>query len=210
MATFTHRVLLGLARGFLYVPGKHYFGFTVQGAGNLPGRGGAILCANHASFLDSIVLQAPFRRPIHYLMTAEFFYAPRFRWAAWAFEAIPVSEDSANASALEAAGAVLEAGDVVGVFPEGAISRDGKLRAFRSGSAVLAMRHGAPLVPAFLDGTFDALPRDAKRIRRARLALRVGEPIAVERSKNATLDGDEVASLTARLHAAVAALVPLP
>ncbi len=210
MATFSHRALLGLARLMLFVPGKLWFGFTARGTGNLPRRGGVILCANHFSFLDPIVLQAPFRRPVHYLMSEEFFNAPRFRWIAEVFEAIPVSEDSTNVAALEAAGAVLDSGGVVGVFPEGGISRDGTLKPFHSGAAVLAMGHGAPLVPAFIAGTFDALPRHATRVRRARLSLRVGEPIEVERGRPALLDPDGVAALTARLHAAVAALASPP
>ncbi len=198
--------MLGLAQALLYAPGKLCFRFTAEGAENLPRRGGVILCANHTSFLDPIVLQAPFRRPIHYLMSAEFFYAPRFRWAARMFEAIPVAEDAANVAALEAAGAEIESGEIVGIFPEGGISLDGALRPFRSGAAVLAMRHGAPLVPALLDGTFEALPRHAKRIRLARLSVRIGEPIHVERAVAPTLDPDAVAALTARLYAAVVSL----
>jgi 1-acyl-sn-glycerol-3-phosphate acyltransferase len=208
VATFSHRLLLRLSQLLFYGPGKVCFGFTVEGARNLPERHGAVLCSNHASFLDPIVLQAPFRRPIHYLMSAEHYNAPRFRWVSRAFEAIPVDDESANLAALETAGAVLEAGDVVGVFPEGGISRDGRLKAFRSGATVLAMRHGVPLVPAWVEGTSQALPRHATRIRRARIALRLGEPIAVERSGATILDGDAVAALTGRLREAVAALAP--
>ena len=206
MATLTHRILLRLAQAVLLVPGRACFGFTAEGAARLPRRGGAIVCANHVSFLDPVVLQAPFRRPIHYLMLAEFYDDPRFRWAARAFEAIRVSEDADNTGAIEAAGEVLESGDVVGIFPEGGISRDGSLRDFRSGAAVLAMRHGVPLVPARLSGTLAALPRGARRLRFARISVRVGEPVAVERAGAAVLDAEAVAALTGRLRDAVASL----
>jgi 1-acyl-sn-glycerol-3-phosphate acyltransferase len=208
MASRSHRSALRLTR-FVFRPlVTAIFGYKAEGVENLPARSGALLCANHASFLDPVMLQAPFKRPILYLMDAEFYAVPRMRWFYRLFEAIPVEGPSGNVGALRHAGEALQAGDVVGIFPEGGISRDGRLQPFRPGAAVLAMRHGIALVPAWIEGTFEALPRHARRIRRARVSMRVGKPILVARQESTSLDAGAVARLTERLRAAVGALAP--
>ncbi len=208
MPSPAHRYALRLSRLVFHPLVKVLFDYAAEGLLNLPARSGALLCANHSSFLDPVMLQAPFKRPILFLMNAEFYAVPRMRWFYRLFEAIPVEGSSGNIGALRRAGDAIEAGDVVGIFPEGGISRDGRLQPFRAGAAVLAMRHGIPLVPAWIEGTFEALPRHARRIRRARISLRVGEPIPVARQESTAPDADAAARLTEQLHAAVGALAP--
>lgn len=211
MPSLAHRAALRACFVLAYPPLSLVFRFRTGGSKNLPARGGAIVCANHASLLDPIVLQAALPRPIVYLMTAEYYDRRGLRWFCRTFEAIRVDDAGGNFAALKRTGEALQGGDVIGIFPEGAISRDGRLRSFHSGAVVLALTHGVPLVPVWIEGTFRALPRDATWIRRARISVTTGRPIPVRRADpRRVLDTDEVAGLTAMLRDAIAALAEAP
>jgi 1-acyl-sn-glycerol-3-phosphate acyltransferase len=142
------------------------FALRVDGAQHLAARGPLLLAANHLSFLDPVVLQAACPRPIHYLMTARLHSDRRWQWLFRLFDTVPVAMGSGNFLALKRAAERLQAGEVVGVFPEGGISRDGTLGPFRPGVALLAARTGVPVVPVRIEGTREALPPGAWRPRR--------------------------------------------
>jgi 1-acyl-sn-glycerol-3-phosphate acyltransferase len=99
---------------------------------------------------------------------------------------------------------VLRAGGLVGIFPEGGITRDGAMRPFRAGAAVLALQIGVPVVPIYVAGTFEALPRDARWPRFVPVALRIGEPIPVAARRSPS--SHEIAALTDAIRNAVSAL----
>ncbi|MBN2467476.1 MAG: 1-acyl-sn-glycerol-3-phosphate acyltransferase, partial [Deltaproteobacteria bacterium] len=138
----------------------------------------AILAANHASFMDSPVLQAASGRRIIYFMT-ERFYDPL--WGRWFFKrmhCIPVHENTVyNLASLRIALSLLKEGKVIGIFPEGGISRDGRLQKARPGALLLAQKSSAPIVPAFISGTYQALPRHAKFFRKAKITVSFGNPL---------------------------------
>ncbi len=207
-ATLEHRVVLRLARMVALPVLKLLFGFRVEGRRNLPPRGRAIVCANHASFIDPIVLQAACRWPIHYLMAGDYYRRPALKRVSRAFEAIPLEQDSGNFVALTAAGEVLEARGVVGVFPEGGISRNGVLRPFRSGAAVLALRHDAPIVPAWIAGTFAVLPRHATWPRRAPISVRFGAPVEPATQREGAVEAERAGAMMERVRSAMCALAP--
>ena len=74
-------------------------------------------------------------------------------------------------------GEALDQGNVVGIFPEGSISREGVLRDAMPGTLLLAQKSGAPIVPAYIEGTYDALPRHAKFFRKATISVAFGKPV---------------------------------
>ena len=171
----------------------------VEGADGVPARGPVLLAANHLSFLDPVVLQAATPRPIHYLMTARLHRDRRWQWLYRLFDTVPVTLGSGNFQALSAAAARLEAGEVVGVFPEGGISKDGTLQPFRAGVALLALRARVPVVPVAILGTNRVLPAGTLRLRRAPIRVRVGTPVPAPESM-------EPAALVERIRHAVEAL----
>ena len=71
-------------------------------------------------------------------------------------------------------------GNVVGIFPEGSISREGVFRDAMPGTLLLAQKTGAPILPAYIGGTYDALPRHARFFRKAAISVSFGEPVNYE------------------------------
>jgi 1-acyl-sn-glycerol-3-phosphate acyltransferase len=195
----SHRIAVRLGRTLALPLLRLGFDLRVEGSAEVPATGPVLLACNHLSFMDPVVLQAALPRPIHYLMTARLHRDPRWRWVYRLFDTVPVTLGSGNFLALSEAAARLQGGAVVGVFPEGGISKDGTLGHFRPGVALLALRAGVPVVPVAIGGTREALPPGAYRPRRARIRVRLGSPIPVP-------EGAEPADLTGRIRDAVQAL----
>jgi 1-acyl-sn-glycerol-3-phosphate acyltransferase len=178
-ATNRHPVPYRLAKSVLGPVLRHCWHIEVDGLQHLPTRGPFIVAANHRSFMDSVFLALVAPGPIRFVAKAEYFD----RWPlAWMFRAlgqIPVRRGSSAAAveALAAAREVLAEDGIVGIYPEGTRSRDGRLHRGNSGPVRLAMRSGAPIVPVGLIGTDtvqapgETLPRLFREV-----AIRVGAP----------------------------------
>jgi 1-acyl-sn-glycerol-3-phosphate acyltransferase len=180
------------------------FRLKTSGRENVPRTGAAILVANHASFLDPILIGICARRPVRFLVANDFYRDPRLHLALRWLGAIPVGGDAGSIRSFRRIGDVIKNGSLLGIFPEGGITRDGAMKPFRAGAAVLALRTGVPLVPIYLDGTFAALPRYAKWPRFVPVTVRIGNPIPVTARRNPS--SDEIAELSESLRSAVAAL----
>jgi 1-acyl-sn-glycerol-3-phosphate acyltransferase len=103
---------------------------------------------------------------------------------------IPVKEEGSHLLAFKRARQVLSGGGIIGIFPEGRLSDDGELQSAAPGVALLQSLTGVPVVPAYLRGTFDALPRGARFLRRAKLEVRFGAPL---RRGEALIEGGKAA-----------------
>ncbi len=165
----------------------------VEGREHLPKRGPVILAANHRSFLDSFFIPLVIRRRVTFVAKAEYFDSWRTAWLFRATGQIPLRRGNGTAArqALGEADRVLGGGGVIGIFPEGARSRDGRLQRGNTGPARLAHATGAPLVPVGLVGTDSVQPPGAPLPRPFRpVSVRFGPPIFV-----ATVDGHVKATL---------------
>lgn len=183
---------------------KLAFRLKTHGRENVPREGPAILAANHASFLDPILVGIGAKRPVRFLVAHDFYRDPRLHTALRWLGAIPVGGDAGLIRSFRHIGEVMHRGGLLGIFPEGGITRDGAMRPFRPGASVLALRTGVPLVPVHLNGTFAALPRHAKWPRFVPLTVRFGTPIEVIARRNPSTE--EIGALTDALRNAVAAL----
>ena len=171
----------------------------VVGAERIPATGPAVVVGNHDSVLDGIVLGAAIERDLRFLGKAELW---RFRPLAWALDgvgAIRIERGRGDHEALARAREALEAGQLVAIFPQGAVRGD---RRWRRGAARLALATGAPIVPVRLVGTARALSR--RSIGFPRLRVVIGEPISVAATPD---DPDAASELTERLRLAVDALL---
>lgn len=167
-----------VAKAALGGPLRRGYDITIEGSTNVP-VGPWILAANHRSFMDSIFLALVVDRPVSFLAKAEYFDRRRTAWMFRATGQIPLRRGSPAGArhAFEAALAVLSTGGIVGVYPEGTRSRDGRLHRGHLGPARLALASGAPIVPVGLLGTAaiqtpdQMLPRVGKAVK-----VRFGPP----------------------------------
>lgn len=207
-----------LLRFVAWVASRLVYRFKVRGDEHLPTEGPAVLVCNHVSFVDAVLLMAASPRPIRFLMDHRIFRVPVLGWLFRLAKAIPVAPQTEDAQAYERAfdraAEVLRDGDLLAIFPEGGITRDGQLQPFKGGVIKILERARAdglivPVVPLALtnlwgsffsrievrDGQRVAMVRPFRRGLFNRVGLHVGEPLAGE----STPDGlrDRVAALLA-------------
>jgi 1-acyl-sn-glycerol-3-phosphate acyltransferase len=161
-----------------------WFRPIVEGVENVP-PGAVILASNHLSFLDSLLFGAVLPRRVTFLAKSSYFQGTgiRGRLAGWFFRAlgqVPIdrSGGSAGDGALGAGVAVLRRGGVLGIYPEGTRSPDGRLYRGRTGVARLVLATGAPVLPVAITGTDVAQPPGKVMLRRTPLRMVIGAPLS--------------------------------
>lgn len=175
-----------LIKWFFFILLKIYNRLTVRQLSSLP-EGNFILIANHCSHLDPIVVGVAIPGRLRFLAKAELFEPLFLGTVLKLLGVVPVlKQDSQSAGAtLRAFLKVLSEGENVVIFPEGGRSSDGKLQPLEGGAALIALKSGAPVVPAFVAGTFEAMPVGKKMVKPLRLAVVIGE--AIETSEYAEM-----------------------
>ena len=171
----------------------------VKGLENVPARGGVILAMNHISFVDSLFVPLLTKRRVVFLGKADYFD----KWyTAWFFKAagvIPVRREGGSASeaALLAGIRALKQGMVVGIYPEGTRSPDGRLYRGKTGVARMAVEARVPVVPVAVFGTDEVMPLDAKMPRlKGQPEVRFGKPQSFERFYDRPTDRFVLRSVT--------------
>ncbi|VTU20447.1 Lysophospholipid transporter LplT [Variovorax sp. PBS-H4] len=156
--------------------------FEVKGEEHIPAEGPAVLVCNHVSFIDAVLLMAASPRPIRFIMDHRIFRVPVLGWLFRLAKAIPIAPQKENPAAYDAAFAsavqVLREGDLLAIFPEGAITRDGTLQTFKGGVMKIledARAEGvdAPVVPMALTNLWGSYF--------SRIEVRDGERVAMVR-----------------------------
>jgi 1-acyl-sn-glycerol-3-phosphate acyltransferase len=126
-----------LLRFVAWVLSRFVYRFEIKGDEHIPTEGAAVLVCNHVSFIDAVLLMAASPRPIRFIMDHRIFKVPVLGWLFKLAKAIPIAPQKEDPAAYEAAFAkaldVLREGDLLAIFPEGAITRDGTLQPFKGG-----------------------------------------------------------------------------
>ena len=164
-----YRLFAGLVR-FL-------FRLRVKGAENEPAEGVYLVCANHASALDPVLISAAFRRrQVHFMAKAELFKWP-LSVLLRALGAYPVSRGGGDVSAIRHTLQLLEQGHTVGIFPQGHryAGVDPATTPVKSGAAMLAVRSGVPVIPVYLER------KNHRNAFLRKTVVHIGQPIPVER-----------------------------
>jgi 1-acyl-sn-glycerol-3-phosphate acyltransferase len=143
-----------LLRFLAWVLTRLVYRFKVKGDEHIPAQGAAILVCNHVSFVDAVLLMAASPRPIRFIMDHRIFAIPVLGWLFKLGKAIPVAPQKEDPQAYERAFAqarqVLDDGDLLAIFPEGGLTRDGELAEFKGGVMKILQTHPVPVVPMAL------------------------------------------------------------
>ena len=152
----------------------------IRGSERLPATGPAIICANHTSYLDALLMSLCTPRQVRFMVFRDFYDHPFFGFFIRRGGGIPVSQNGTDAEAFKTALSVLKQGNVIGIFPEGRLSRTGLTSQGRPGAALLAAISGAPLVPVTIAGAFFIYPKGKRLPRPGNIRVTIHAPVTVE------------------------------
>lgn len=185
--SFLYRVLKVILRPIL----RGLYRVRGEGLEGFPKEGPVIVVANHVSFMDSLWVPLCVPRRMVFLAKAEYFDSKKTAWFFKALGMIPVRRDGKEQAeaALSAGLEVLEAGGVLGLYPEGTRSPDGRLYRGRTGVARLALRSQAPVLPVGLLGSREVMPKQKKFPKLwGKVRCHFGRPVTFERYYEQTED----------------------
>ena len=169
LALFLRRFVGYVAKGFLDM--------QLTGLENIPQKGPAILAANHVSLLDGIILGACLPRLTRFMTKNSQFNHPIMRAILRTAGAFPVMRYHTDVVAVRNAFRVLQKEHLLGVFPEGERSWDGRMLPFKKGTLRLILAAGNPVIPVGISGIYELMPRWTHSIKRVPVRVNVGKPI---------------------------------
>ncbi|CAA9251539.1 MAG: Acyl-CoA:1-acyl-sn-glycerol-3-phosphate acyltransferase [uncultured Corynebacteriales bacterium] len=160
----------------------------VEGEEHVPAKGAAIIASNHLSFSDSIFMPLLVRRRVTFLAKQEYFTGRGFKgWFSRAFMSgagqVPIDRSSGSAAkaALETGKRILDEGRLLGIYPEGTRSPDGRLYRGKTGVARMALEAGVPVIPVAMIDTDKVQPIGKRIPRIRRIGVRFGPPLDFSR-----------------------------
>lgn len=203
--TLSQRIVLVVFRPLLHI----CFSWKIEGEENVAMTGPLILVANHVHVIDPILIVFSIPRWITFVAKEELFHSLFLRlWLNWA-GSLPLRRDGKvreKQRVLEGAKRILDEGLVLGMFPEGGRSQDGRLKRGRPGSAVMAAKTGVSLLPIGIAGT-DKIHGISWLWKRPPIVVRIGKPFKLSSSNN-KISKSQMQLLTAQLMGEIAALLP--
>ncbi len=155
------------------------FAFQAFRADRVPKTGGLLMLSNHQSFLDPPILGCKLHRPIASLGKSELFAWKPFAWSIRQLNAFPVKQGKSDVGAMKESIRLLKAGWLLNVFPEGGRTRDGNLQPAQKGAGLMVRRAGVPVIPAVIDGSYEAWPIQNKLPRPRKIRVLYGEPAEI-------------------------------
>ena len=188
---------------------KALYRLRVQGIEHIPDEGAALIVCNHVSYMDALILSGAIPRPVRFVMYYKIFDIPVMKWIFRTARAIPIAGARENPELMRRAfaeiEAALDAGELVGIFPEGALTKDGEIAPFKSGVERILAARLVPVVPMALRGMWASMwsKRDS-RLRRMRVPRRFRahvEVVAGARDTGGTPTAAELEASVRRLRA---------
>ena len=152
------------------------FRLRVAGQQHIPRTGGVLIASNHASYLDIPILGCGLPRRASFMGRLDLFSGPvgwLMRYLGW----IPIRRERVDRGGFEVAISRVKAGEAVVIYPEGSRTEDGRLQPAKPGVGMIVAATGCPVIPAYLEGTYDVLPPGAKWIRLRPIRVTYGEPV---------------------------------
>jgi 1-acyl-sn-glycerol-3-phosphate acyltransferase len=166
----------------------------------VPSSGALLVCSNHQSTLDPILVGIASRRRLNYLARQTLFRFGPFGWLIRSLDAIPLERDGLGIGGLKESLRRLKQGEGLVIFPEGTRSADGDVQPLKPGFCMLARRSAVSVVPVGIDGAFDVWPRSSRFPHPGPVHIVVGEPISPEWIQQSD-DAELVAEVERRIRA---------
>lgn len=161
---------------------KTFFRLRIIGAENVPQKGPMVLCANHQSFIDPPLAGVALPRDLYFMARHDLFTIPVFGKIIRRVHAFPVKRSGAgDTAAFKHIFRLLEEGKAVLVFPEGTRSKDGNLQKGMPGAGFIAYQAKVPVIPCYIYGSWDVLPRNRNTVRFHQLKVLFGPPVDLEK-----------------------------
>lgn len=176
------KLMYYITKYVLYLFFRVRFCLTIKNRHNVPANGACIIASNHASNLDPILIGAVCPVTIFSMAKAELFEGRLRNWFFRAVNAIPVERGKGDVKSIKTLLKLLKSGTSVQIFPEGTRSPDGTLRKANPGIGMLVEKAGVPVVPCFINGTFEALAKGAQKLSYGKLDVVFGSPITFEKA----------------------------
>jgi len=195
---------IGWSIFFIFI--KFYLGLKVVGRKNVPKKGAFIFVSNHVSYLDPIILGTSVYRSLNYMARENLFSTPRMAWAMRGVHAFPVKRSKGDLKAIKQALAILKENKPLVIFPEGTRSKDKNLKRGKPGVGFIVSKAKVPVVPAYIEGSFDALPRNVKTLKRRPIKIYIGEPIKFDTVTTAKRDKEIYQKISDEVMDRIAAL----
>lgn len=166
-----------LMRFLSWVLVRTLYRLRARGIDHIPDEGAALIVCNHVSFMDALILSASIPRPVRFVMYYKIFNIPVLRWIFRISKAIPIAGAKEDPELMKRAFADIDAalaeGELVGIFPEGALTKDGEIAPFKSGVEKILEQRPVPVIPMALRGMWSSMwSRRDSRLHRARLPRR--------------------------------------
>ncbi len=171
------------AKNLVWTTLKPIYRFDIKGLEHFPKTGGVLVCSNHIDALDPPVVGITAPRPVHFMAKEELFNMPILKPLLPKLNAFPVKRGLSDREALRKALSLLKSGDVMGLFPEGTRSKDGKLGKGFSGAGFFALKGEADVVPCAIIGPYKPFKR---------LKVVYGKPIDMKPYRDRKASADEV------------------
>ena len=163
-----------------YLLARLFLRLDVKGIENVPTEGGCIVAPNHASYIDGFLMAGALRNRLPMLFAVGFrglFQGPLLSRAARWGHIMHIDADSGLSESLQASSYILREGAALCVFPEGGRSVDGRILPFKKGVGILAKELGVPLIPIYIGGAIDVLPRGKWLPRFKKVTVTFGRPL---------------------------------
>ena len=165
--------------------------FRARGLENVPKTGGGLVLVNHQSFLDPPLVGLALQRPVSYLARDSLFRVPVIGWILRKTYVMAINRDAASTASIRTALQRMNDGFLVGLFPEGTRSFDGKVGEFKPGFISLVRRAKVPVYPVGIAGAHEAMPRGGIRMWPQKVRVVYGEPLCAEEVSRLSKKGRE-------------------
>ena len=170
-----------IIKSFSLVIFKLIFRLKIIGSENIPKTGSFVIVANHSSLLDGFVLISSVKPKVTFMSAAHLFKIPFVGNILRGVGAIPVQGKGSDIKLIKKAMKVLQAGGVLGIFPEGRITNEKDDFSAKAGAAYLAIKADVPIIPMAIKGADKALPVGAKFPKLNKIEVKIGKPISCSR-----------------------------